>query len=662
MKKAKHTVTDAEIQLLQTLQRTHADWTAKALVRLSTDDGEQARTYADMMEKRRALHPDAQTPPTLGELFGLATAYLRRSGRIPTLAHHTFRLTHAGCPERAIAANGSPLCLDMTNATERTVRQQAGDRLLLLHTPENESDRLRFLETPELRKALKWEAPVSPSGILFTVLPLTEGICYDLHTLPAVCEENGAAPLARLLAPIPNASLILIAEPALPTVLGLAARNGISAVPVAVLTEGGDTAFVYGDNDIRKVQTAWLRTLPQRERLDLQIPTNNIPSPPPVRGAAPCSTSAYLAPSEQVPDRFEQNGITVASAVRSLTGNHFRAAMATVLAPLLSLAAGGADTADIRLAIGLRLPEPDTPQKQGELTAILLGAYRAQIEFACPASLFAEVDSTLSAPELTVFALTDTVAPLPAAFHSCGTPVCCVTPIFTDAGIPDFQGLRQLLAELRALRAAGKLISAHLAVAETLERAILRASGAVTCRLDEQTAADTALSLGFLLEGAGLPFTRIGTTQIGTHPAKAEQPFTLPPLCGKYLWSDRYEITVLSHPNDADAKALAALLRQAGADCLALSDRLDEGPLSRRILTSRLLLLCPNAQLPQGAHMQFALRMLTANGGLILRLGEEAPSPNGFASTLLLGGFPSEILQRIADATPDSAPFFAKKD
>lgn len=658
MKKAKRTMTDAEARLLQHLRGTSAGWTAKAIVRLSTDDGEQARTYADMMEKRRTLHPDAQTPPTLGELFGLASAYLRRSGRIPALAHHAFRLTRNGCPKQAIAAKGSPLCLDIINTTERAIRPQAGDRLLLLNAHENESERLRFWETPELRKAVKWEAPVGNNGILSTVLPLFEGIRYDLRALPGT--EDGKDPLVCLTEPLPNAQLLLIEESVLPTILGLAARNGISATAIAVLTEGGDTAF-YSEQGSFKAQTAYLRTLPQREQLDLQIPASGTPSQPPVRGAIPCSTSAYLAQNAPIPDRIQQNGVTVASAVRSLTGNHFRAAMATVLTPMLSLAAGGSDTANIRLAIGLRFPEPETPQEHGALTAVLLGIYRAQIEFACPAVLFAETDPILSAPELTVFALTDTANLLPAAFDTCGIPVYCVTPSFTDAGIPDFQNLRQLLAELRALRAKGKLTGAHLAVAETPERAIARASGAVTCRLDEHVAADTTLSLGFLLEGSALPFARIGTTQPSMRPTTAEQPLTLPPMYGKYLWSDRYEITILSRPNDTDAQTLAALLRQAGADCLSLSDELDEGPLSRRILTSRLLVLCPNARLPQGAHMLFALRMLTANGGLILRLGDAAPIPGGFASTCLSAGLPHKILQDITDSTPFALHFFSKK-
>lgn len=119
--------------------------------------------------------------------------------------------------------------------------------------------------------------------------------------------------------------------------------------------------------------------------------------------------------------------------------------------------------------------------------------------------------------------------------------------------------------------------------------------------------------------------------------------FTLPEKIGKYVWSDRYEITVLSRPGDSAAASLAVALRGAGADCLALTAT-EDGPVSRRILTSRILILCSGAVLPAGDKTVFALRMLTGGGGLILRLDDTAPAVPAFPCVTLSGTLPDGFL------------------
>ena len=135
-RKRERVMTDAERELLGSLRNLSAEWTATRVIRLSTDDKEVAQTYADMLEKRRELHPQALTPPTLGELFGLASAYLARSGRQPTLGQTRLSVgtdavgTHFG-------AVGSPLFL---NAVAKRENEQpaAGDILLLVRAEDAE--------------------------------------------------------------------------------------------------------------------------------------------------------------------------------------------------------------------------------------------------------------------------------------------------------------------------------------------------------------------------------------------------------------------------------------------------------------------------------------------------------------------------------------------
>ncbi|MBO7274665.1 MAG: hypothetical protein J6V22_07395, partial [Clostridia bacterium] len=58
-----------------------------APVSLMTNDEFAARTYADMMQKRKTLAPNASYPCTLSEAFGLTTAYLAYAGKPSKYPH-----------------------------------------------------------------------------------------------------------------------------------------------------------------------------------------------------------------------------------------------------------------------------------------------------------------------------------------------------------------------------------------------------------------------------------------------------------------------------------------------------------------------------------------------------------------------------------------------
>ncbi|HBF14744.1 MAG TPA: hypothetical protein DDW30_03500, partial [Clostridiales bacterium] len=460
-------------------------------------------------------------------------------------------------------------------------------------------------------------------------------------------------PLGRLFVPLPHARLLLVDGRDAERVKALLCEEaGVTAVSAAVLTEREEMAFAYSAADVLRVPTAQLRALPERKELSVSIPAEASGAGPITRIPVAGNASPYLESPAIPPERVTENGLTVASAVRSLGAGGFRAAMATVLAPLLSLAAAGADYPDIRLGIALRLPTPNGAEAESGLAASILGIYRAQMEFATPAALFAEVDDSLTAPELTVWAVAEHAGTVPPTYRTAGNGVFCVTPVMTEAGIPDFSLLRRLLTEVRTHAQSGKLFSARLALAETLGDCIARTVGnGLTCRLADAEAAGHRLSLGLIAEGTTLPYSRIGT--VATEPSTAqveEKPLPIPERVGKYLWSDRYEITVLSRVHDAAAVSLAAALCAAGADCKALTERDGDGPISRRLLTSRILILCPEAVLPTDAHTVFALRMLTGNGGLILRLGENAPTVADFASVTISGRLGETFLRGIAAA------------
>lgn len=641
-KKRERVMTDAERELLGALAKLSAGWTATRISRLSTDDKEVAQTYSDLLEKRRELYPQAQTPPTLGELFGLASAYLARSGREPSL--HRMRLTVGAEPDGIrFGAVDSPLFL---NAIPKRENEQptAGDILLLVRA-ENEETLSAALGQKSVREAIRQTIAVGEHGILPTLLPRFGGILYALERLSDI---GAPSPLGRLFVPLSHARLVLTEKTRAEGVAKvLSDAAGIRVTPAAVLSEREEISFAYSAADVLRIPTAKLRALPERRDAVISIPNATTGAGPLTRIPIAGSTSPYLDSPVTPSERVSKCGLETATAVRTIGKNGFRAAMATVLAPFLSLAAAGADYPDIRLGIGLRLPTPNSEEAESELAALLLGIYRAQTEFAAPAALFAEVDDSLTAPLLTVWAIAEAAGVLPPTYRAAGNGVFCVTPVMTEAGIPDFALLRQLLTEVRTHRSEGRLFSARVAIGETLGNCLARTAGnGLTCRLADAEAAEHRLPVGFVLEGTALPYSRIGTTEtLPTAVGNGDEPIPLPERMGKYIWSDRYEVTVLSRPLDAAAESLADALRDLGADCRTLSERDGNGPISRRLLTSRVLILCPEATLPQDPQTVFALRMLTSNGGLILRLGENAPAVADFPSRTLTGGLGERFLR-----------------
>ena len=642
-KKSERVMTDTERQILDDLRKVPASWTATRVTQFSTDDAEIARTYGDMMQKRRELHPQAVTPPTLGEMFGLASVYLARSGRAATFARRCVTVTKRAGTD-SFGAVGSPLSLRLTGTDNGRTGPCAGDTLILVRAEKPET-LSAILERPAIRKAILWESEVGASGILPTLLPRFAGILYGPEKLTGI---PATIPLGRLFAPI-NGTLLLV-SPEQAEHIGhlLGAVPGVTAELFASLTADEVTAIADPANGVLRIRTSELRAMIAAKEREIRIAPDDEPAGPMTRIPIAGSASPYLRAPDFLPERVSENGFSVAAATRELRGDCFRAAMATAISPLLSLTAAGADPADIRLAIGLRVPAPNDRTEE-VLAAAILGMYRVQTEFAVPAVLFAEQDEHLTAPHLTIWALTPDNGICPPAYHAVGNGVYCVTPVMTDTGIPDFVLLRRLLNEVRTLSRSGNFFSVRTAIGETLGECLARsAGGGLTCRLSESDAAERRLPIGLIAEGSSLPFSRIGTTEtMFRDTGNGSCDWVLPEKVGKYIWSDRYEITVLSASDDAAANALALALRRVGADCISVSEQDGAGPVSRRILTSRILILCPNAALPQDEQTLFALRMLTSGGGMILRLGEKAPKQDGFPFRTVTDRLGDEFLRTL---------------
>lgn len=486
---------DAERQTFEKLKNLPPDWTALRLYNVSTDDKAVADTYADMLAKREELHPRATLPPTLGEMFGLATAYLTRSGVTPQFKTAKPSLCKYFPIGTTFGTKGSPLTLGLANSPRKAV--SAGDRIVLLRRDEK-SKFAEFCSTEQVRHAVKWEHTVDADGILPTLLPCFSGIGFYLQSLG---DLSAPTPLDRLFMPLRNAVLVLLDGEDLNTVKETAETYSVGAVQIGVLIDRPEYLFAYDNTEILRVDTAGLRSLLPKAQADIAIPID--------RSSASSLRRLTASHNARPAERIAVGSVTVSSAVRTIDGDRFRSALQTVLAPILSLASSGADYENIKLAVGLRMPTPKTVADYSNLLAVIVGIYRAEAEFACPAVLYAETNDSLSDVQLTAYAVTENAKPLPLCYQSAGSAVWCVTPAYTSDRIPDFANLRQLLRDMRTMAINGKIFSSRAVVSESLESRNLASQDSLMCRLSEGQ--NPTLSLGFLVEGTQLPFVRVGT-------------------------------------------------------------------------------------------------------------------------------------------------------
>ena len=162
------------------------------LTELYTNDTFCADTYADMMNKRRELCADTETPISVGEAMNLATAYLGRIGKRTSPDGHTITLNHSSAlTERAIGITGASVSLSVDDA-----EVGEGDVFLLIHRGNLPFWKYNSLIDPllssrEVCESAKAVLTVPQEGLLPLLLRRFEGVCYHLRALaPSVHAET----------------------------------------------------------------------------------------------------------------------------------------------------------------------------------------------------------------------------------------------------------------------------------------------------------------------------------------------------------------------------------------------------------------------------------------------------------------------------------------
>ena len=249
----------------------------------------------------------------------------------------------------------------------------------------------------------------------------------------------------------------------------------------------------------------------------------------------------------------------------------------------------------------------------------------------------------------TAFSSHPSGAPLPSRFSGAGNTVYCVAPAVGTDGLPDFALLRRLLSELGTRYTRGELRSAHVVCGEHLSDALTRMSGnGLSFRLSDSVSLfDSTLPLAILLETGGkLPYTPVAeVTEQETEPTAEEELPALPET--SLIWSDPREAVLVAVGQDTGAQALSALLSHHGMRCSLFDETADAGPLSRAILTARIVILCGNVSLPDSDQMRFALRTQQAAGGILLSVGDSPALPPELPAIRLPNGISEALFNRL---------------
>ena len=638
---AKRDPTIGELRLLDRLFSLRKTAAGTAFTQIDTNDPARAATYADMMEKRRALRPGIGVPLSLGEAFSLANDALTRGGKPGA---------QDGCPalleplsadrrERTVCADGGAAALRLPLPGAAFGNACEGDVFILVRrgeqTPHDFRKTMAQLSADDgFLRPLRGIGRIDDRGILPFLLPLSAGLYIDMNRM-----NNGReTALALLAGELEGDWIACLPKADAETFLSTLSEQGLSGAMFAAITAGAQTVLVPVSGQRLVFRTAFLRSLCSPGTVSAVLRDEIGRDPVSVAPRVNAPACRYLPDAKEPEQVVSLPGATVSASASTPAGAPFRSALAAAAAPVLALALAGVDYPTVRYAVDLALPR-EAPDPGNALSAVL-GLYRAQAELGIPAAALRLSETDGTAPILTVFALSG-----PAAVPACrlkkpGAGVYFVSVPVDPDGLPDFAGLRAMLTDLaRNVRPLSARVLANEAVTDAL-RAMRTPTLSVRLS-DRAVASEGRIALGMVLESEEeLPFARIGTVaERETDPEEAVAvPFAFP--AGKGLiWRESPEAVVLAASGDVDAEILAARLTDLGAAVSRFTGA-EAGPLSRSMLTASAVFVCPGATWPDDPRVELARQTMERDGGVLLSLGETDSLPE----TVPHRHFPAGIL------------------
>ncbi len=597
---------------------------------LDTNDAEMARTYADMMNKRRELHPSASAPMTVGEALTLADAALTRGGKENALKGVSLLLT---TPETQIVGKdlagvvGSSASLRIADPDSAAGAVVSGDVYLLIrrgvHAPRDFQTHIRTLiADPVFSRNLRGAVRIGKQGVLPILLSSAAGLFIDLTRFGYGRDTS----IEMLSDELEGDWILAVPKDLSDAVLAKIKGDGMQGTVFAAVTAGTHTAIVTSDGQTLTVDTAFLRNLGASPAVSVVLKDEagldaiaHLP-----RTHAVCR---YLSEEKPFGEAVNLRNATVSAASVVLKGSPFRSSLFAVLATVLTNALTGADYPDTRFAVDLAVPSGTSGS--GEMLAALLGVYRAKAELGIPATTQSIREEATDHVTVTVFNVAKDTQPLPCRLTQEGAELSLVTVPLLENGLPDFPLFRAMLDSLCRLARSGAIKAASVLVNESVTDTLRAMSGnGLKARLtDVAIASDGALPLAVLLESdESLPFRRFATVEKdGSTDVGQAEPLRIPEGNG-LVWRSSPEAVILASPSDADAYVLAKRLSGLGISTTVCSPA-ESGLFSRALLTASMALVCRGMTIPEDPQSAFARSIFERNGGVWIAPCNPDPIP-----------------------------------
>lgn len=644
-----------EIKMLDLLvSAREADGSFAVLTEFLTNDAFVARTYSDLLKKRKQLYPELARPCTLSEAANLASDYIRRargespqSHFIPSIENVRDSITYpdANC----VAAPNSAYRMRLLPLTHTEIAE--GDTLILMSAASEDSQATfrrksrAILCDKELMKYVKGVSVIGRSGILHELLDMTDGVLIQLSALSFV---GTSVPVTSLCDGFEGCRILRVAPQHWNIVATLLEKNGVRALPFASIKNEPKFVFIRENKTAFSLDAHFLRTLNRYRSACAKLTDESaLPIDSISFGGIGGGKCAYLAPetAEQIGEIVEMDSIACVAASAMPENAPYKTALWSVLAPVAALSTQGTHFVEQSLSIAIEIPENlAQPATLGKCMATILGIYRAQTELglATAGSVSVRTTKDLDNPSVSVWTTAQNAKKVASTFTRSDSFVYAVSPKLDEDGLPDFSDLRQMLVQIAKLANEGKILSSRTLVAESVTNGVRKMSNTKTCVLSDKTiAAEGKVPFCILIESCEeLPLHQIGTVQtchrIPNETVEIPERTDLIPC-------ERPDVVIVSTLTDSNAMALAALLEERGASVTLITDTASL-VLPRAILTTQTLILCPNVILPKSNQLEFALDTLRRAGGISLSLSKNIV-PEGFIP--LKNGIGEEILQKI---------------
>lgn len=602
---------------------------ASCIYELSTSNEEIARTYADVIQKRKSNFSNVNNPPTLSEIAALATEELQRVG----FPRRTRSIRAYDAPD-AFFEDHVPSVTTASGAVRlRTAPTPvAGDVLVLLAPTTRDGGIERIPVT------VKHSLRLGKNGLLSTLLTHFDGFSVNLTPFSDRCVTP---PLTVLTgSTYCNSYVLCVAPKDLKALLTYMREREIPGFSFATLTASDTVTFLRHPEKPFSLRVNFLRSLFRRVRHTVAIEEDGATLARIDRMPIAPSSCAYLSGRglRKGQESVFMGNVCCTAASAPIASAAFRTALYSALSPVLSQAACGIPTREQSLSVTV------TYSSASEALAALLGVYRAQTELALTAHEYRLMPaSEAHHAAVSVFSLSDAF-PNTSHLTHVGATVYCLTVATDDNGLPIFSDLRAQLARLSELNGEFLISAVRVLINESVTEGLDNMSATLSYVPEENCdALPQRLPLAFLIESpAALPLPAVGRTV-----AREEAPLEdLPPVCppkDSLIRSDRPEIVLLAKPDDKDAEALLSVLSSRGAHARLFLLSEDRTPLARALLGSHALILCKDAYPAEDPHLGFAIETLLRAGGSILALYECDD-----ATVLSLpDGIPEEILETL---------------